>query len=146
MIITPFGKYKYECLPIGLKYAPDFAQQIVEQVLCRLNKVEVYSDDIGVFGNTLEVHHALLDKVLSLFEANGFTVNSLKCAWVIQETNWHGYWLKTIDLKQWKKHISAILEQEPPCNIKEMRGFFGAVNKYQLMWPKQARLITSQTW
>ncbi len=58
-------------------------------------------------------------------------VNPLKCEWVIQETDWLGYWLSPIGLKPWKKHISAILEQGPPRNLKEMCGFLGA------MWPKR---------
>ena len=64
-------------------------------------------------------------------------VNPLKCEWAIQETDWLGYWLTPIGLKPWKKRISAILEQEPPRNLKEMRGFLGA----RLMWPKQAHLL-----
>ncbi len=39
IIITPFGKYKYKCLPMGLKCASDFVQQIVE----------VYLDNIYLF-------------------------------------------------------------------------------------------------
>ncbi|KAL7460188.1 hypothetical protein ACHAXS_000651 [Conticribra weissflogii] len=49
VIITPFGKCKYKHLPMCLKCAPDFAQLIMEQVLCGLNNVFVYPDDIGIF-------------------------------------------------------------------------------------------------
>ncbi len=33
------------------------------------------------------------------------------------------------------------LEQQPPQNLKVMRSFLGAVNKYWLMWPKRAHLL-----
>ncbi len=65
---------------MGLKCAPDFAQQIMEHVLCGLNNVEAYLDNIDIFGNTWGKYQALLDKILSCLEANGFPVNTLKCA------------------------------------------------------------------
>ncbi|KAL7456403.1 hypothetical protein ACHAXS_000380, partial [Conticribra weissflogii] len=49
VIITPFGKHKYKCLLMGLKCAPDFVQLIMEQVLCGLDNVFVYLNDIGIF-------------------------------------------------------------------------------------------------
>ncbi len=123
---------------MGLNCAPDF---VIEQVLCGIDYVEVYLDDIGVFGNTSEEHQILLDKVLSCLEANGFTINLLKCAWAIQDTDCLGYCLMPTGLKPRKKCIPAILVQESPCNIKEMCSFLGAVNTYQLMWPKRAYLL-----
>ncbi|KAL7455835.1 hypothetical protein ACHAXS_000368 [Conticribra weissflogii] len=118
VVITPFGKYKYKCLTMGLKCAPDFAQQIMEQILHELDCVFVCVDDIGIFSRSWEEHILLVEKVLACLEANGFTVNPLKCEWAIQETDWLGYWLMPIGLKPWKKRISVILEQEPPCNFK----------------------------
>ncbi|KAL7461427.1 hypothetical protein ACHAXS_001849 [Conticribra weissflogii] len=52
IIITPFGKYKYKHLPLGLKCAPDFAQQVMEEGFNGLCNVELYLDDIGLFGKT----------------------------------------------------------------------------------------------
>ncbi len=68
----------------------------------------------------------LTEKVLFHLGANGFTVNPLKFKWDVQEMDWLGYWLMQKALKPWKKRISAILEQGPPCNLKEMCGFLGA--------------------
>ncbi len=70
---------------MGLKYALDFVQQIMEQVPCGFNNVQVYLDDIGIFSKTWIGHQIVLDKVLSHLEAFGFTTNHLKCAWGIQE-------------------------------------------------------------
>ncbi len=49
VIITPFGKYKYKRLPIGLKCAPDLVQEIMEDVLLGLDNVQVYLNKIGLF-------------------------------------------------------------------------------------------------
>ncbi len=112
--IAPYGKSKYKHLPMGLKCALDFAQQIMKEVLLGLDNVEVYLDNIGMFANTWEDLLLFHNKVLSCFEANGFTANPLKCKWAVQEMDWLGYWLTPTGLKPWKKHISSILEQDLP--------------------------------
>ncbi len=52
VIVTLFGKYKYKCLHMGLKCAPDFAQQVIEEVLHDVNDTGVYLDHIGAFSFT----------------------------------------------------------------------------------------------
>ena len=54
-IITPFGKYRYRRLPMGLKISPDVAQSIMEEILGDLD-IEVYIDDIAIFSNNYDEH------------------------------------------------------------------------------------------
>ncbi|KAL7461051.1 hypothetical protein ACHAXS_001487 [Conticribra weissflogii] len=57
VIVTPFGKYKYnhKHLSMVLKCTPDFAQQVMEEVLCNVNNTGIYLNNDGAFsslGNT----------------------------------------------------------------------------------------------
>jgi hypothetical protein len=78
-IATPFGKFKYNRLPMGLKYSPDIAQEVMKNIFCDVSNAEVYIDDIGAFSNSWEEHMALISKISTLLQDNGFTVNPLKC-------------------------------------------------------------------
>ncbi len=71
----------------------------MEKVLCNVDNTDVYLDNIGSFSFTWEHHIILLDKILHWLEAHGFTKYLLKCKWAIHETDWLGYWLRTMDLK-----------------------------------------------
>jgi hypothetical protein len=62
-ISTPFGKFKYNRLPMGLS-SPDFAQEVMENIFRDIAEAEVYIDDIGVFSDSWEQHKATLRVVL----------------------------------------------------------------------------------
>ncbi len=64
IIVTLFGKYKYKRLPMGLKSAPDLAQQVMEDVLCNVKDNGVYLNDIGALSFPWDHHVLLLYKVL----------------------------------------------------------------------------------
>ena len=54
-IVTPFGKYRYKRLPMGLKCSPDWAQATMEAVMSGLEEdTDTYIDDIGCFSPTLD--------------------------------------------------------------------------------------------
>jgi hypothetical protein len=65
-IATPFGKFKYDRLPMRLKCSPDFAQELMESIFQEVEDVEVYIDDICAFSNSWEEHMALLCKNLDI--------------------------------------------------------------------------------
>ncbi len=71
--------------------------------------MEVYHDDISMFGNTWEEHQVQLDKVLSCLESNGFIVKlssvhgpsiglNIDSNWeqVFEETNFCHFGARTI--------------------------------------------------
>ena len=77
-IVTTFGNYKYNRLPIGLKLSPEFSQEVMENIFRHLEDADIYIDDVGAFYTSWTAHIKLLDEILSILKDNVFKVNPLK--------------------------------------------------------------------
>jgi hypothetical protein len=86
-IATPFGKFKYNRLPMGLKCSPDYTQEVMENIFQDVEDTEVYIDNIGAFTQSWDDHIALLGTIITKLQENRFTINPLKCEWAVKETN-----------------------------------------------------------
>ncbi len=104
-IATPFGKFKYNRLPMGLKSSLDYAQEVMENIFQDVEVAEVYIDNIGAFYHSWDDHIALLCTILTKLQDNGFMVNPLKCEWAVKETDWLGYW---VTAKVWLNGLDRI--------------------------------------
>jgi Reverse transcriptase (RNA-dependent DNA polymerase)./Integrase core domain. len=145
VIVTPFGKYKYKRLPMGICLSTVIAQEIMEEVLRDIENVEIYLDDIGIFSDDWNSHLKTIQLVLMKLEENGFSINPLKCEWAVQETDWLGYWLTPEGLKPWTKKIKAIQAIQEPTNLRQLRSFIGMINHYKEMWPHRSHIMSPLT-
>ncbi len=144
-IVTPFGKYKYLRLPMGLKCSPDIAQTAMENVLSDTEDADVYIDDVGVFSDDWDHHVKLIATILRRLCENCIIINPLKCEWAFKENDWLGYWLTPQGLKPWKKKIDAILHMDHPYNATELCMFIESINYYCDMWPSRAHILKPLT-
>jgi hypothetical protein len=144
-IVTPFGKSKHKRLPMGLKCFPNYAQEVTENIFCNLVDTDVYIDGVGAFSKNWEKRIALLHQICTRLVENGFTVNPPRCEWGVKEIDWLGYWVTPKGLKLWKNKIDAILEMSRPINLKQLRGFVGAVHYYRNMWPNRSHIMAPLT-
>ena len=78
-IILPWGKYRYNSLPMGVCIAMDVFQQRLEEILATVDHVYVFIDDILVIGKgSWDDHIKQIDKVLKILYDFGMQVNPLK--------------------------------------------------------------------
>ena len=91
LIVTPFGPFQFNRVPMGLVNSPAFAQSRIEKVLRGLEDTDIYIDDIGIFSNSWDNHLERLDTVLSELQENNFIIDPRKCEWAVKDIDWLGY-------------------------------------------------------
>ena len=145
-IVLPWGKYEYQRLPMGLCNSPDIFQEKMSNLMCELDYVRTYIDDLLVIttGNWTD-HLDKLEQVLIRLQAAGLKCNAKKSFFGKPEVEYLGYWITRKGIQPLPKKVLAISNIKTPTTTKEVRSFVGMINYYRDMWIRRSEILSPLT-
>ena len=106
-IITPFGTFKFLCMPFGLRNGGNTFQRLMDQVLEDLLFCFVYVDDILIFSKNLSSHVDPLRRVFLLYCQ--LTIGLPKCEFAVSKIEFLGHLLSTNGCLPFLRHLTSQL-------------------------------------
>jgi hypothetical protein len=122
---TPFGRYRYLRMPMGVKCSGEVFQREMVTHFGSMEGVEIEIDDILIHGETLEEHTSRLRKVLDKARKIGLRLNAAKCVLIKPEVDYVGHRLTGEGLKPTQDRVKAIVQMKEPENKSELETVLG---------------------
>jgi hypothetical protein len=141
---TFMGVYEWLRVPMGIKGAPSYFQQVIATVvLVGLLYVicELYIDDVIVHAQTEKEFIDRLRQVFERFRTYKVTVNPDKCKFGMSEVQFVGHVINENGMTFSREKIDKVMDIDPPQNQKGIRKFIGVVNYFRDHIKNQSILI-----
>ena len=124
----PWGKYQWNCMPMGLQAASATFQTIMERILVGLNEHTIsYVDDIVCFSATWEQHlldvAAMLDRLCSA----GITLRPKKCFIGMPEVHLLGHIVNAEGTRPDPKRLQPFIDMKFPTAFEDLQHWVGVV-------------------
>ena len=116
-------------MPFGLKNAGATYQRLVNHMFCPQigRNIEVYVDDMLVKSLDKEKHLDDLKETFGTLRQHQMKLNPRKCAFGVSSGKFLGFMVSQKGIEANPDKIQAILDIEPPNNIKEVQSLTGRV-------------------
>jgi hypothetical protein len=122
---TPWGRYMYLRLPMGITSAPEIFQRAMEELFLGIQNVHTIFDDILAHTTTLTEHCKQLRSVLERARQNNLTFRLAKCRFAKSEVEYTGHILSSTGVKPSASKVKAIIDMPQPDSIDKVRTFLG---------------------
>ena len=129
----PFGTYAYRRMPFGLCNAPATFQRCMLSIFSDMVEriMEVYRDDITIYGGTFEDCMANLETVLRRCIEKNLVLDWEKCHFMVHQGIVLGHVISNRGIEVDKAKIELISKLPPPTNVKVIRRFLGHAGFYR---------------
>ena len=129
----PFGTYAYRRMPFGLCNAPATFQRCLLSMFSDMVEriMEVYMDDITVYGGDFEECLTNLEAILQRCIEKNLVLNWEKCHFMVNQGIVLGHIISSRGIEVDKAKIELISKLPPPTNVKTVRQFLGHVGFYR---------------
>ncbi|KAL5819379.1 hypothetical protein ACOSQ4_023221 [Xanthoceras sorbifolium] len=129
----PFGTFAFRRMPFGLCNAPATFQRCMTSIFRDMVEqfLEVFMDDISVFGNSFDNCLSNLKKVLIRCQEKNLILNWEKCHFMVSTGIVLGHIVSSKGIKVDKAKIELIAKLPIPKSIKDIRSFLGHAGFYR---------------
>ena len=129
----PFGTYAYRRMPYGLCNAPATFQRCMLSMFSDMVELimEVYMDDITVYGGNFEDCLTNLEAILQRCIEKKLVLNWEKCHFMVNQGIVLGHVISSRGIEVDKAKIDIISKLPHPTNVKTIRQFLGHAGFYR---------------
>ena len=122
---TPWGRYMYKRLPMGICSAPEIYQRKIEELFDGIENLASIFDDVLLYDKNVNAQCTTLKETLQRARENNLTFRLSKCIFAQPEVSYTGFILTGEGVKVQPQKVQAILDMPQPTNIDEVRTFLG---------------------
>ena len=146
-IHTPIGRYRWLRMPFGVSLGPEEYQRRQHEVLEGLKGVVNKADDILVFGSGETVEETEKDHDMNLWNLmlRCKEVNPKKFQFKVKEVTWMGHLLSGNGVAPHPDRVQAIVDMNPPQDVKGVQRFLGMCNYLSRFTPNLAEIVKPLT-
>lgn len=127
-------------LCFGIKSAPGYFQQLMDQLTKDLPGVAVYLDDILVSGKDAEDHVNNLKRLLQRLDDKGLRCRLHKCQFAQPYIEYLGHLLSKEGVAKGPK-VDDVIKMPPPQDVTSLKSFLGSVQFYAKFLPSNYSTI-----
>ena len=124
---TPFGRYCFNRLPFGICSSPEVFHKTVSQMCAGIDGVQVFIDDIIIWGRNKDQHDQRVKIVLDRIRKSGLKLNRNKCQFQVQSISFLGDKLTAEGIQPDNDKIADSRVMPAPKNIDELQTRLGLI-------------------
>ena len=145
-IVTEFGKFGYNILPMGMCASEDTFQAKVDELLGDINGVKTYINDIiFLIKDSFENNIDQMIIISGRLRAAGFKVNVPNCSFELNEIPYLGYVITREGINHDPKKVQGIMDLGRISTTTQARALICVVQYYRDMWPRRSQILAPLT-
>ena len=143
---TPFGRYKWNCMPLGISPASEIFQLCLHEAVEGLDGVYAIADDILVAGTGDTMKDAIADhdleikKLLRRCQEHNIKLNKQKVAFKQTEVPYNTHLLTSEGIKAEPSKVEAVLRMERPTDVTGVQWIMGTMGYLAKSLPRLSKV------
>ena len=129
----------HQRLPFGIKSAPGYFQDIMENLTSDLPGIAVFQDYMLISGQDANDHLGNLKRLLTRLNDKGLRCRRDKCQFAQPSVEYLGHTLSAEGISKGSK-VEAVLKMPPPTDVSSLKSFLGSVQFYGKFIPNLASM------